>query len=320
MTASPDANTQGNTAALFARASRNSNESIVPINDIALRKDAPNPAFYCIHSVSGVAGADFLALARRLEPAVRFYGLQAPPKQMEIADFGGSIESLANYYADALVEFQKEGPLLVGGYCIGAVIALEVAKNLRTRGREVGPVIAIDGAPENTGAALGRWKLRYWWELARNLPGWISHADLMRSRSLRSLMWSISNNTAKIRKGALGLKWGQRPGGGFAMDDLLMDLSRYPPAQQSFINRLFSALWTYVPGKYPGEVIVYEAEVTQLLYLPQIARVWRHLAPKSEVVNILGTHIGMMREPYVDALANDMRRRLTGFFSHPARI
>jgi len=303
-----------NTSALFARSSRSSEQVIVPINDIALSKHTPYPAFYCVHSVSGVAGNEFLALARRLEPTVRFYGIQAPPKQIQHPEFGGSIESIANHYADALIKFQQEGALVLGGYCVGAVIALEVAKILRARGREVGPLIAIDGAPENTGPTLRSWQLRYWLELTRNLPDWIRHADLMRTASFQSLVWSISNNALKIGKGAIGLKRGQKVGGNYAMDGL-MDLSIYPSAHKLFINRLFNALFAYVPERYPGDVVVYEAKVTPLLYLPQIAQAWRQFAPQSEIVRIIGTHVGMMGEPYVDALANEMRGRITKFFS-----
>src|SRR5579872_4196628 len=90
-----------NTNALFAHASRNSERAIVPINDCALSTDTPRPAFYCVHSASGVAGTDFLDLARYLEPTIRFYGIQAPPKQMPEPEFGASVDSLADYYANA---------------------------------------------------------------------------------------------------------------------------------------------------------------------------------------------------------------------------
>lgn len=126
-----------------------------------MQADAPRPAFYCVHSVSGAAGTDFLNLAQRLERTVNFYGLQAPPKLMQELDFGASIEGLADHYVNALVKFQPEGPLMIGGYCIGAIIALDMAKKLRAMGREVGPVIAIDGAPENI-PVLSAWSPRYW--------------------------------------------------------------------------------------------------------------------------------------------------------------
>ncbi len=286
----------------------------MPINDCALETGPPRPAFYCVHSASGVAGTDFLDLARFLEPTIRFFGIQAPPKRMPDIEFGDSIESLADYYAAALNKFQPEGRLLLGGYCVGAVIALAMADRLRGLGREVGPLLMIDGVPENTGVALTRWELRYWLELARNLRGWVSHADLMRSLTLHSLFWSIRNNATAIGKGAIGLKRGQRLGGGYTIEGI-MDVSRYQPAHKSFVNRLFQALFSYRPKGYSGEVVVYEATVKPLLYLPQIARIWREFAPRTEVVEIVGTHISMMHEPYVGALAKDIQRRLAGFFS-----
>ncbi len=224
---------------------------------------------------------------------------------MPETEFGKSVESIADYYAEALVKLQPEGPFLLGGYCVGAVIALAMANNLRARGRVVGPPLAIDGVPENSSAALRRWTPQYWLELARNVRGWFNHGDLMRNRTLQSLIWSISNNASAIGRSAMDLKRGQKFGGGYAIEGI-MDVSRYQPDHKSFINRLFAALFAYAPKDYSGDVVVYEATVKPLLYLPQIGRIWRKLAPRSEVVGIAGTHISMMHEPYVDALAKDM--------------
>jgi thioesterase domain-containing protein len=313
MTASPGSNIVNRNSALFARLP-GSERVVLPINDSAMRADSPTPALYCVHSVSGAAGTDFLNLAQRLDSTVGFYGIQAPPKLMLDPEFGGSIESLADHYVKALVKFQPRGPLMLGGYCIGGIIAVEMARRLRAQGREVGPILAIDGAPENIGAVLSRWQLGYWLEMGRNLPRWIMHADLMRSRSLHSLLRSVSNNAIAIGKGVLGLKRGEKLGGGYAIDRV-MDLSLYPPAQREFINRLYAATFAHQPENYSGEVVVYEARVTPLLYLPQVGRIWRKYAPQCEIVSIVGTHIGIMREPYVAHLAQDMRARVVDFFS-----
>jgi thioesterase domain-containing protein len=314
MRASSGANLTSSTRTLFARAVRGSERVILPINDSALRADSPIPAFYCVHSITGAAGIDFLNLAQRLDRTVGFYGIQAPPKLMQESEFGASIEALADHYARAVVKFQPDGRLVLGGYCVGAVIALEMAKLLRAQGREVGPILAIDGAPENVGIMLSRWRPRYWLEMAANLPRWIQHADLMRSRSLHSLLRSLSKHAVAIGKGAMGLRQGEKLGGGFAIDRM-MDLSLYPPDQRLFMNRLYAAMFAYLPGPYAGEVIVYEAKVTPLLSLPQIGRIWRKFAPQAEIVRVVGTHIGMMHEPYVDALAEDICERVTKFLA-----
>ena len=303
------------TSALFARVPRTSERTIVPINDAALSMDPQRPTFYCVHSASGVAGTDFLDLATRLEPNVRFYGIQAPPSQMSDVEFGKSVESIAGYYSDALVDFQPTGPFLLGGYCVGGGDrALAMADNLRARGREVGPLLIIDGVPENTGVTLPRWNAQYLLELTRNARGWIRHGDLMRNRTLRSLIWSISSNAMAIGKRAIGLKRGRKLGGGYGIE-WIMDVSRYPPVHKAFINRLFGALFAYKPKDYSGEVVVYEATVKPLLSLPQIGPIWLQFVPRSEVVRIVGTHISMMHAPYVDALSQDMRRRIAEFFA-----
>src|SRR6185437_3059681 len=165
------------TNVLFARLARDSEQIIVPVNASAGGANVEMPAFYCVHSLSGAAGTDFVDLAQLLNSAVRFYGIQAPPTLMGNDSFGVAIESIADHYVDALTKFQPNGPLVLGGYCVGAVIALEMAKALRARGREVGPLIAIDGVPENTGAVFCRWTPNYLLDLARNLRGWVVHAD-----------------------------------------------------------------------------------------------------------------------------------------------
>jgi thioesterase domain-containing protein len=192
-----------------------------------------------------------------------------------------------------------------------------MAKKLRAMGRELGPVIAIDGAPENIDV-LSAWHPTYWAEMARNVPRWLMHADLMRSRSVHSLMWSLSKHAVAIGKGALGLKRTEKLGGGYSIDRV-MNLSLYPAEQRLFINRLFSAMFSYFPEQYPGDVVVYEAKVAPLLYLPQVGRTWHRIAPRSEIVGIVGTHIGIMHDPYVSALADDMRARVVKFFAGTAK-
>jgi thioesterase domain-containing protein len=307
------ATSPSSTRALFGLTSRNSQRAISPLNDCALSCNLRVPAFYCVHSVSGVAGTDFLDLAERLEPSIRFYGIQAPPKLMADVEFGKSLDSLAEYYTDALVEFQPAGPIVLGGWCVGAVIALEMAQKLRARGREVGPLIAIDGVPENIQVATWRWEPRYIAESLRNLYGWFHHSDVMRARSLQGLVSSIAKNLSAVAKGMLGLDRARKLGGGYAIESV-MDVSRFQPAHVSFINRLFNALFAYRASKYPGQVVVYEASVKPLLRLPQIGLKWRKLAPNSEIVEVIGTHSSMIFDPYVEVMAKDLRERIENFF------
>jgi thioesterase domain-containing protein len=128
--------------------------------------------------------------------------------------------------------------------------------------------------------------------------------------SLRSLLRSVSRNAIAIGKRAIGRTQFEKVLGGYSIEGV-MDLSNYPEEQRAFINRLLGALFNYVPGEYSDDVIVYEAKTTPLLFLPQIGYVWQKFAPRSQVQGVVGTHIGMLHQPYVQALADDLRTRLS---------
>lgn len=295
--------------ALFARALRDSERVIFPINDCALEAGNTSPAFYCIHSLSGAGGTDFCHLAR-LMPAVRFYGIQAPPKKMREATFGDSIEAIADYYATALVQFQPRGPFLLGGWSAGAIIGLEIAQKLRSRGREVALFVAIDAAPANTGAGRRPWHPVYLLQLAGNLPGWIRHEDLMKKGAFRSLVRRARQKSIALVKGGTADQRSARSANDHAVEGFI-DLSRFPAEQKSFMKRLYAALLAYHPKSYSGDVVAYEAQVKPLFHLPQLSRVWRKIAPGTVIVSVKGTHASILRKTHVQALADDLRQRIT---------
>jgi thioesterase domain-containing protein len=301
--------------ALFARTMRDSERVIFPINDIALEADNISPAFYCVHSLSGAGGTDFCHLAQ-LMPTVRFYGIQAPPKRMRNTTFGSSVEAIADYYAEALVQFQPKGPFVLGGWSAGAIIGLEIAQNLLSRGREVGLFVAIDAAPENTGAGLRPWHPIYLLQLAGNLPGWIIHENLIKKGVLPSLVRRTRQKALGFVKGGMAGKRNAKDANDHAVEGFI-DLSLFPAEQKSFMKRLYAALLEYHSKPYPGQVVAYEARVKPLFHLPQLARVWRHIAPASTVVSVNGTHASILRKTHVPALADDLRERIVQIASAP---
>jgi thioesterase domain-containing protein len=302
--------------ALFSRVTRASDHAIVPINEIAADNsneiaadtDAAVPAFYCVHSLSGAGGTDYRQLAR-LMPAVRFYGIQAPPRRMRDPAFGGSVDAIADYYADALVKFQPEGPFLLGGWSAGAIIGLEIAQKLRRRGRHVALFAAIDAAPENTGAGLRFWHPRYLLDVAGNLVGWTVHDVLSRKGAARLLgRRALSKAVARGRTLIARIR-GEQMLGLYAVEGF-MDLSRYPAEQKLFMKRLYNSLLAHTPADYPGDVVVYEAKIKPLFALPQVGRVWRRVAPRSVVVDVEGTHLSILHEPYARTVAEDLQQRI----------
>jgi thioesterase domain-containing protein len=82
-------------------------------------------------------------LVRRFGPDQPFYAVIANgfyPGQTIIE----SARDMVQAYVAEIISVRPSGPLIVGGMCPGALIAIEVVRELQARDREVGPVILAD--------------------------------------------------------------------------------------------------------------------------------------------------------------------------------
>jgi len=70
------------------------------------------------------------------------YGLEAP--DAETNPIYSSVEERAAAYLLEILAFQPQGPYQLGGYCMGGVIALEMARQLRVQGQQVDLLLLID--------------------------------------------------------------------------------------------------------------------------------------------------------------------------------
>jgi thioesterase domain-containing protein len=274
---------------------------IVPLNESGI-----GPAFYCVHPLSGEA-ACFRHLAQQLGPEQRFYGVQAPMTKWN-TEFASSVESIAQYYTDALSAFQPKGPLMLGGWSAGSIIALEMAQQLIDRGRDVILLVALDGLPFNTGAGISPWNPLYCYKLACNLPRWLRD-DLMKNWSRWLFVKRVLNKAITLCKMAMSGIRGEPMARGHAIQSFV-DTSSYPDAQVSFMKALFDALRRYVPKEYSGDVLVYVAKTQPLFHLLQVEAVWTKIAAQLEIVAVGGTHLSMIENPRVVALADHLRKRL----------
>src|SRR5215831_3146036 len=145
---------------------RKATDVIVPLNDVG-----SGPAFYCVHSIGGGV-TEFRYLVRRLGPGQKFYGIQASTDRRN-AEFGRSIKAMSRHYVNELVKFQPDGAFMLGGYSVGATIALEMAQQLIAMGRDVSLLVVLDGELFNTGADLSEWYPLYWLKLLINVPRWL---------------------------------------------------------------------------------------------------------------------------------------------------
>jgi len=264
---------------------------VVPLNDIG-----DGPPFYCIHSIAGVA-TEYQDLVRMLGPNRKFYGIQVPSDRRN-ADFARSIEKLCKYYVDELVKFQPEGTFLLGGYSIGATIALEMSQQLIARGREVDLLVALDGELFNTGVEISTRNPLYWLKLLTNVPRWIVDE---RGRFAKKAATWVKSVTFKTRK-----KSRQKP---HAVERFI-NLKGFLSEHSAFIRALFDSHTAYVPYNYPGRVLVFVSKTQPLSYLRQVQAAWTRIAPSSEVFEISCTHLKIMKMPHVRAVAERLSKKI----------
>ncbi|MFI7453019.1 amino acid adenylation domain-containing protein [Nonomuraea sp. NPDC049714] len=100
---------------------------------------------FCVHPASG-ASWGYLNLARHLSADRPVYGIQARGLD-EPAPLPASIEAMAEDYVAQLRRIRPEGPYHLLGWCFGAVVAFEMARQLQRDGAEVGLLALVGPHP-----------------------------------------------------------------------------------------------------------------------------------------------------------------------------
>jgi thioesterase domain-containing protein len=85
---------------------------------------------------------EYHPLVNLLDSDQPVYGFQAQGLNGRIVR-DSSLEEMASVYVEELKRFQPEGPYYLGGFCLGGLLALEAAQQLKAAGQEVALVIVI---------------------------------------------------------------------------------------------------------------------------------------------------------------------------------
>jgi hypothetical protein len=84
--------------------------------------------------------------SRLIEAPGRVYGLEYPGMGGYLEPLE-RIESLASFFITEIRSVQPSGPYYLGGFCLGGVIAFEIAHQLKAQGQEIGLVSLLDSSP-----------------------------------------------------------------------------------------------------------------------------------------------------------------------------
>ncbi len=126
----------------LARQVMEESSSLITINDTGTR----TPFFYLHGDLFG-GGFYSSKLARALGPDQPFYVL--PPIDVRRLAVAPTIEQMASAHLEAIRAVRPRGPYVVGGFCLGGIVAYELAQQIVASGDEVKMLLLIDVAPED---------------------------------------------------------------------------------------------------------------------------------------------------------------------------
>ena len=255
--------------------------SIVPIQPRGAR--AP---LFCVHGHTGEV-LFYRPLAQRLGADQPFYALQS--RGLTGAPAHDSIEAMAEHYVREMRAVQPDGPYHIGGYCLGAMVAFEMAQQLREEGCEVALVaLFIAPRPEHVRRSfVGR--MSYNLQELRPLGGRARRAYIAETVRLTARNWKDRQHARLWRAVAPFYHRRGRPLPGF--------LQNVPEANMR-------AARSYVPRRYAGRLTWFVSGIAPSCSAVDPHRGWAGLAGDEMIVlDVPGDRFSMMREPHVGALA-----------------
>jgi amino acid adenylation domain-containing protein len=232
-------------------------------------------------------------LSDHLGPNQPFFGIGFEPQIVAQLKAPYRMEEIARNLVSVIREKQPYGPYRLGGFCLGAVVAYEVARQLITQKQEVGLLVLFE--PMNPVQSS---KLR----LATALKRMIVRVGF-RLRELRRLgiaeLPTYARNRWKGLQGMLvDMVWNIYARSGFQkLQFRSPDLERI----------LFFAASSYKPDPLACPTAIFGCKDWPMLSAGDPYFGWRELLTgRSEIHEVPGDHVGIFRQPNIEILAEKL--------------
>jgi len=235
--------------------------------------------FFLLHSAPG----DLLGysnLVHNLPSEQPVYGFQSLGL-VDPNNVHSTIPEMAAYYVSVLREFLPNGPYLLGGWCYGGYVAMEMARQLMDQGCTVKLLAMIDAwayPPAERRIAF------YWRRLQLvRLIGFRPWLTIILSR-FRNFFHDEAADAANMLDGVQ------------TTEGVLAN-------REEVYRRNREAALRYNPRFYPGHVALFRSDELASWFLPDMTMEWAVLTEEQDIYLVPGAHRGMLREPAVKVLA-----------------
>jgi len=265
---------------------------------VKIQSGDSRPPFFCVHAAGGNV-LNYNDLARHLGPNQTVYGLQA--QGLDGAEpFLARIEDMAAKYVDEIQTVQNKGPYMLGGYCMGGTIALEMAQQLQARGQEVALLALFDTYNwANTPSLSFTKKFRYYLE---KIEFHYQNFSILPSKE-KAVFFREKSRELGRRSGI----WFGMAKGKFTDED---------PSDHGH-DLLLARLWknndraalSYLPRFYPGKITLFLPIRRYSIYKGPNTT-FEKLAREVEICELPLYPAGMLVEPFVEKLAKQLKARI----------
>jgi len=234
------------------------------------------PPFFCIHPGGGNVLC-YAALARQLDVEQPFYGLQSIGLNGQ-QDPLTRISDMAATYIKAIQTVQPQGPYQIGGWCLGGIVAFEIARQLQSSGHKIALLALIQSFLEPSEYDEARFVIRFAEYLIHNFDKKLPvSVDELQSLGLEEKLNYVLKKILQL----------------LPLEIRLEHMCQMFAVYQANIQ----AENSYVPQPYSGQITFFCAEdpPEQLAEKQKLMQVWNSLAAGGiNIHTIPGNHFSII--------------------------
>jgi amino acid adenylation domain-containing protein len=277
-----------------------------------------NPPFFCVHPIFGVV-FPYYELSQHLGKNQPFYGLQ--PIGLDGATPLTRIEDMAAHYIEALRQVQPRGPYFLGGWSFGGLVAFEMAQQLEKSGEEVALLAVLDAAApikSNLPSLSQSFKVlltivipSIWSFLFDYLYLIIAFVNSrIKDLTFRFPRFSKLDKIMQMLEANLLSRFIFKDNATAIISEesrlrILSELAIRPMLRVFYTNN--QAVRNYIPQVYPKRITLFRT-IQSNMTEEDASMGWNRLTNKKMEVNIIpGNHLTMLRKPYVQVLATQLK-------------
>ncbi len=254
---------------------------------VSIQPEGTRPPLFGIH-VLGINAEFYRPLAAALGPDQPVWGLGLPTRTPDTSG-PTDVREVAARYVEELERCVPTGPVALAAVSLGSVVAFELARQLRERGREVSLVALFDAAGPDAyrlGLTSAQRLRTHAAELSRQPTRYLNRvSDNVRDRAQRKLQVQ----SIKVRE-RLGLA---------VSDELKI---------RQFVEDNWTSQQAYEFEAYDGAMVIYKAGDDPFnLHMVKHGMGWADVATGPFKVTVVGgEHLSMLADPHVPQLAREL--------------